>query len=402
MLSLVNRARKQAEIITRVGASLNFFLTFIICLCCFFAAADKAVAAESLEATEVEIAQVASAVAEVQRWLSDARSEQTDVEKNLMLAEAEIATAALAIRDVEVHLGEIQTQITTLQSQITELEANKEIQRDVLASIIRAAYMAGDQSALKLVLSQADLSTSARLLQYHRIFTQSQLKSLADYEATLANIQSANTELLAKELELSAQQQSLGEELLAFNTAKASRENALAAIRLAISSRNAELEQLQIDRAELEALLVQIAEAMRSVQSVAQLASFAELRGSLSAPVNGPILRRFGSSYGEGSMTRQGITIAASEGTAVRAIQSGRVVFADWLQGSGLLVIVDHGEGYMSLYGANQALSKSAGDWVDQGDVLSTSGTSADTTSGVYFEIRHHGQAQNPALWLKK
>ena len=125
----------------------------------------------------------------------------------------------------------------------------------------------------------------------------------------------------------------------------------------------------------------------------------------------GQLINPFGSRYGDCELRRQGITIEVSEGTPVQAVHSGRVVFSDWLRDSGLLVIVDHGQGYMSLYGANQALSKQAGDWVGAGDIVSTSGIAnelagnrenSQTRLGIYFEIRHHGEAQDPAQWLSQ
>ena len=117
------------------------------------------------------------------------------------------------------------------------------------------------------------------------------------------------------------------------------------------------------------------------------------------------MIERFGERVGSSDLRRQGIVLRAEEGTPVQAIHGGRVVFANWLRGSGLLIIVDHGEGFMSLYGANQALSRSAGDVVSAGDILATSGHtstgSEGSRAGIYFEIRVHGQAENPADWIE-
>ena len=128
-------------------------------------------------------------------------------------------------------------------------------------------------------------------------------------------------------------------------------------------------------------------------------------------PVPGQLINPFGSRYGDGDLSRRGITIAVSKGTPVQAIHPGRVVFSDWLRGTVLLVIIDHGQGYMSLYGSNQALSKQTGDWVDAGDIVSTSGIAnelagnrenSQTRPGIYFEIRLHGKPQDPAQWFSE
>ena len=262
--------------------------------------------------------------------------------------------------------------------------------------------MAGERSALKLLLNQQDLSRSARLLHYHRLFAEYRIEKIESFQNTLADIGTANIELESSLLGFAEQQSELEQNLLALNAARSRRQRALSELTSSISSRSGELEQLEINQAELEALLEQIAEAIARVQSVANLAPFTDLRGKLPLPADGPVINQFGSRYGEGALVRQGITIGVAVGTPVQAVHSGRVVFSDWLRGSGLLVIVDHGEGYMSLYGANQILAKAAGDWVNAGEVLATSGSRGDRSAGVYFEIRYHGAAQNPSIWLQK
>ena len=113
-------------------------------------------------------------------------------------------------------------------------------------------------------------------------------------------------------------------------------------------------------------------------------------------------LNRQGSDYGGGSLVRKGLSYAPNPGNPVRAVHAGRVVFADWLRGSGLLIVLDHGQGYMSLYGHNEALTVSGGDWVDAGEVLARSGiNSSDRTAGLYFEIRRNGEPQDPTAWLR-
>ena len=140
---------------------------------------------------------------------------------------------------------------------------------------------------------------------------------------------------------------------------------------------------------------------MEGVRSFADVPPFASAKGRLTQPLNGRFSSRFGERYGDGNLSRQGITIQAETGTPVRAVHAGLVVFADWLRGSGLLVIIDHGQGFLSLYGGNEALSAIAGNWVDAGDILSTSGTSISSgVDGLYFEIRRNGQPQDPNPWF--
>lgn len=373
----------------------------LLCLLFFFTLTAAVEAAETAGQAEADLAAVNAAISDIQGWLAKAGARQSQQQKNLRDAEKNIAAVAQTATAARSLLDATESELATLHIQISELESDKTRQSALLAQSLRAAYMAGDQSALKLLLNQQDLSRSTRLLHYHRLFAASRIEKIESFQRTLADIDSANLALESKVAELAGHQSVLEQNLLALQAANSQREQALSQLTASIGSRSSELEQLQVNQVELEALLAQIATAMARVQSVANLPAFTEQRGSLPLPVDGPVISRFGSQYGEGALTRQGITIGVAEGTPVQAVHPGRIVFSDWLRGSGLLVIIDHGEGYMSLYGANQTLSKQAGDWVNAGDVLATSGVRGGRTAGVYFEIRLHGVAENPSSWLR-
>ena len=383
---------------------INFGKLFFLCsLCSLPLFSSTAVeAAENLEQTAADLATVSSAIIDIQNWLAAANARYSEEEKNLRDAEKEIAAVTQSTTATRRLLGETESELKLLHRRINRLEDEKRQHSALLAQSIRAAYMAGERSALKLLLNQQDLSRSARLMHYHRLFAESRIEKIESFQNTLDDISTANIELESRLLSFADQQSELEQKLLALNTARSRREQAMSELTASISSRSGELEALEINRAELEALLKQIAEAMARVQSVANLSPFTDQRGKLPLPVNGPVINQFGSRYGGGALVRQGITIGVAEGTEVRAVHAGRIVFSDWLRGMGLLVIVDHSDGYMSLYGANQALSKAAGDWVNAGEVLASSGSRGERSVGVYFEIRYRGAAQNPSIWLQK
>jgi len=383
---------------------INFGKLFFLCsiFSLYFFTSTVVEAAENLEQTEADLTVVTAAIIDIQNWMAEAGARYSGAEKNLRDAEEEIAAVSQSAVATGRLLVETESELELLHSSINRLEDEKAQQGVLLAQSIRAAYMAGERSALKLLLNQQDLSRSARLLHYHRLFAESRIEKIESFQNTLDDISTANIELESRLLSFGDQKSELEQKLLALNAARSRREQALSELTASISSRSGELEQLEINRAGLEALLKQIAEAMARVQSVANLAPFIDQRGKLPLPADGPVINQFGSRYGEGALARQGITIGVAEGTPVQAVHAGRIVFSDWLRGSGLLVIVDHGEGYMSLYGANEALSKAAGDWVNAGEVLATSGSRGDRSAGVYFEIRYHGAAQNPSIWLQK
>lgn len=363
-------------------------------------------AAEDKNEAQQELIAVNSAIEEIQSWLVVARAKQSETTANLQQSELKISDTLHAIITNEQELLQIQVEISTLTAQTEKLELKKAKQSAILAQTIRTAYMTGDQTVLKVLLNQEDIAKSARMLHYHRLFTASQLESIETFKKTLDELAETNLMLKSKASELETLQTLLKQEMQTLSESKKQREIALAQLKADMSSRESELEQLQINQVELQQLIEQINRAVADIPSIMQNTPFIKQRGKLQMPADGKIIKTFGSRYGESDLKRQGITIKVNEGTPVQAIHPGRVVFSDWLRGTGLLVIVDHGEGYMSLYGNNQALSKQTGDWVKAGDILATSGRSGETINGqgvgIYFEIRHHGEAQNPQSWIAK
>ena len=358
-------------------------------------------ATEEIDEAQSELAQVESAIADIESWLSEANEQQSNEEKNLKAAEVEIAEVTKSLATLELTLVGTQIEIDSLTLRIHQLESDKVEQTKPLEQVIRAAYIAGEQNSLKVLLNQEDITKSGRLLEYSRMFSKFQLTKIQEYQSTLKKLASVNTRLANEVKELTLQQDSLIKQNLDLSEAKTAKQLALSELNINIISRAEELEQQEVNQLQLQALIEEITQAMERVQSVVDLPPFNDQQGQLNLPVAGPIISRFGSTIGEGDLERQGITISVAEGTPVQAVYSGRVVFSDWLRGAGMLVIVDHGDGYMSLYSANQALAKQAGDWVETGDVVATSGQGSNTdTPGIYFEIRHRGQAQNPSGWF--
>ncbi|MBL4582437.1 MAG: peptidoglycan DD-metalloendopeptidase family protein [Gammaproteobacteria bacterium] len=387
---------------------LKLALCFSAIFFCGWASAP-AIAAENSEDAQQELAALDNAIAEIQSWLVEAKSAQSEELQNLQQADLQISNLSQSIAETEAASAATESEITSLSLQADQLKIQKTIQSKILEQAIRAAYMAGNQSAIELLLNQEDISVSARMLHYHRLFSQAQLDSISLFQETLDDVQAVNQKLESNAADLEEKQLTLSSSLQKLSDSKIERELALKQLHANIASRSSLLEQLEIDQVQLQELIEQINRAVADIPTAMQRSPFESQLGKLPMPVAGQIIDRFGSRYSEGALTRQGITIAVSEGTPVQAIHPGRVVFSDWLRGTGLLVIVDHGQGYMSLYGSNQALSKQAGDWVNTGDILATSGTTNELTGtrtnnqtrpGMYFEIRHHGEAQNPAQWF--
>lgn len=384
-----------------VRVQLLAVITILCALCLTQLRAGEASLQTSPQA-QAELDAVNRAIATIQDWLLDANASYTTAEATLRDAELRIMTTMQAITNVENELERTQVELAQLQGEAASLEAAKSRQHELMQHLLRAAYMRGDQSLLKLLLNQEEAGKSARMLQYYRFYSESRIAALQEFQSTLDAIAATNTLLQDSAAALTAQQVELQNLVDTLELDRETRRVALLELQTSIAARNTELEQLQIDQLQLEQLIDKINRAIEQIPLPADSSPFSTRRGELPPPVAGNVVQGYGSTYGDGNLRRQGMFIVASEGAQVRAVHAGRVVFANWLRGAGLLLIVDHGDGYMSLYGNNEALAKTAGESVRAGETIATAGSSGGSDiSGLHFEIRHHGAAQDPADWLQ-
>jgi murein hydrolase activator len=281
--------------------------------------------------------------------------------------------------------------------------------------------MLGGDSTARFLLSMEDPGPSTRMMRYYSIFNAERLERIGTFHATLQELDATLADIDAASITLQQTTAALEAQLEALEANRVARVALLRELEAERATRSGELENLAEDRHRLESLIeeinriVEVTPPPGSVsrtpggvanprlddgEAPAARFPFAQARRQLPWPLDGPLLNRFGARYSEGNLQRQGIIIGAAEGSPVRAVHDGRVVFSDWLRGSGLLVVLDHGEGYLTLYGHNQTLARTTGDWVNRGEVIGTAGADAGLASpGIYFEIRHNGQAQDPVSW---
>ncbi|MDO8860919.1 peptidoglycan DD-metalloendopeptidase family protein [Haliea sp. E1-2-M8] len=354
------------------------------------------------EQARAELEQLQQQIELVSRELASARTQLSDQQEQLRSAELRLGQLQQEISANLAAIAATEAELETLGERQLELEQARDAQQVRIGTELRAAWQMGQQGTLKVLLNQESPHTVARAMAYYRYFFHARNNLVAEYRTTLeelaavrAQSETAAAELLAQQATLEAQQR----EVLA---SRQEREQLIAALAASISSQDEELAQLQRDRQELEELLQAIEQAMVELQLPESYQPFASTRGTLAWPVDGRRGNSFGSSRGAGGMRWHGINLAADEGTAVRAIHHGRVVYADWLRGSGLLLILDHGDGYMSLYAHNQSLLKEVGQWVAPGTPISTVGNSGGLDqAGLYFEIRKDGKPVDPVVWCR-
>ena len=359
-------------------------------------------AAAAQELPEEQLTQVNAAIARIQAWLDSAANNRSTLEQELRATTQQIDAIDAAITDNEEAVAALEMRLGELDRRRAELQEQRAEQEELVRLALRASYMTGRESYLKVLLNQEDPALTARMLHYYADFNAERIQRIAEFRDTATELDATVSELRSASLELTARQAELKSQALALGSERDRRSELLTELEASIASRSGELDQLQEDRQRLETLIEEINEAIASIPSPDQITPFAEARGRLPWPVQGQPLNRFGAAYSDGNLHRQGVILQTEEGAAVRAVHPGRVVFSDWLRGSGLLVVVDHGNGYLSLYANNKTLVKNKGDWVNRGEALATAGSDGGMGQpGIYFEIRHNGQAQDPASWCE-
>lgn len=316
--------------------------------------------------------------------------------------ETRIAAVARELRTLEERLGEQQQSLDGLQLRRRELEEKLKSQRDALAALLRSAYALGRHEELKLILQQNEVAATSRVLAYHRYFQRARMGRIEELLADLADLAKVQQAIEAQLAQIEATRAERNAESQRLQAEKAERETLIDTLERDLKDQSARLAALGKDEVALVELLERLRDVFADIPKQLKAAEpFADRRGRLPWPLSGKIAVGFGSSDDSGRAI-SGIVVAAASGTEVRAVSHGRVAYADWLKGYGLILILDHGDGYMSLYGYNETLLKDVGDWVDTGEPIATAGTSGGRRSaGVYFELRARGKPLDPRGWLK-
>jgi septal ring factor EnvC (AmiA/AmiB activator) len=362
--------------------------------------------------------------------LNKVESDINAVKQNMQRLAQQKDTLQDLLADIEMRYGEIAASLKKLQVNIEQKRQGLDkIRQDIrayqkeidqlsteLASQVRAAYAMGQQEKLKLLLNQQDTALSSRMMIYFNYINKERLKKLAEMEAAVQRLdeldkqKQVETALLEKDLKQKKSEQA------ALDETRKQRNDLLVQIGNDFSSSEQQLTQLQESQNRLKSLMAslpiteeelavdeeQAKEIPASLENTAQLKSdFSTLKGKLPWPVNGKVAHKFGSPRAEGSW--DGVLIDATEGTEIKAVTRGKVVYAEWLRGYGLLTIIDHGQGYMTLYAFNQSLYKRMGDSVEAGDVIASVGQSGGRSqAGLYFGIRKKGVPIDPLEWCRR
>lgn len=368
-----------------------------------FAAAATAYTEQERQARAAELEQLRKQIRSITLQRNKVRSRYDDIQQNLRITEQAISENVKELRNLEHQLARQKQDLNQLRSQQKKLNHQLGNQRDLLGRQVRAAYMIGRQEYLKLLLNQQDPAMLGRAMTYYRYFNAARLERIEEVNTTLQELARVTEGIETKTRSL----KKLREERLArksqLEKAYRKRQGVLSQLANEIRTKDQKLGQLQEDEKHLQELLRAIEKNLPDVLNAPTSQSFASLRGKLTWPVKGKVKNFFGRSRYQGRLKWNGVMISARAGNTVRAVARGRIAYADWLRGYGLLIIIDHGDGYMSLYGHNQSLYKEVGDWVEANDAIAGVGDSGgQATDGLYFEIRHNGKPANPTKWCSR
>lgn len=321
------------------------------------------------------------------------------LETELRQADLQLAEAAKAVSAQQQQLSLLDKRLATLKQRQSELEQQKKQQQELLAAQVKAAYQVGGHDYTQLLLNQQDALKLERILTYYQFFNKARMEQLQALQLTVnelatlaADERQARTEQANRLDELKSQQQSVQQ-------ARSQQQEQSRQLKELLSAQKDQLAYLRSNEKSLQSTINQLKEQAKARRQAYQAKN--RSGGKLQWPVQGKLVQRFGAQTG-GESTASGLVIEAANGLPVRAVDQGQVIFADWLKGYGWVIVLDHGNGLMSLYGHNQSLLKSPGDVVRAGDHLALVGQSGGRTrSGLYFEIRQKGIATDPLRWLR-
>lgn len=351
---------------------------------------------------ERELEQVREKISALKSSMDERAEERDRVTGDLQEAEVLIAEKRAYLRDLERQRDYSETKKREIEQKLARREAELAEESEQLAAQVVAAYTSGGQERLKLLLNQHDPATLGRLLTYYRYMSDYRGDNIETVNGYIAELADLSEQAGAEESRLAALAQSRATELEKLEAAQTTRQTLLASLKAKIAAEGTEIERLAAEERDLARLIAELTSIL-SDYPITSEEPFSTHKGRLTWPIAGSLIHDFGQPRAGGGVKWNGVVLAAPRGREVRAIYHGRVVFADWLAGMGLLVIVDHGESYLSLYGYNETTLKSAGDWVAPGDVIATVGDSGgQPQTGLYFEIRKGARPQNPRQWASR
>ena len=399
--------------------------------------ASNSFAAKKIDAAKEDLSDIQTKIQALKKELDNKQAAHKDATDALKDSETAISAANQKLHDINQKQQQNKTTLNSLKKQSLNINGKLGAQQQQLSDLLRQQYMHGNQSYTQLILQDKNPSEIARDVKYFSYIAKAHAKVIDDTQGNLAKVKELNnktTAALQQVADLKTKQEAEKKTLLQQSREKSKVVKSLSG---QITSQRTQIDKLKRDERSLSNLVERLAKIVPPVvkhkkpkksapdadvgdekpntsnnkktviANSETLPSddfsginFASLRGKLRLPVRGEVTNRFGASREDTGVSWKGLFIKSNEGSDVKSVADGRVVFADWMRGFGNLIIVDHGNGYMSLYGNNQAVLKHVGEEVDAGDTIASVGNSGGNESnGVYYELRRNSQPFDPLSW---
>jgi septal ring factor EnvC (AmiA/AmiB activator) len=358
--------------------------------------------AAGVDSKEAELRQVRTRIESIRKQIHADAERRDALTGQLKQADLQIQSARERLAAVRSRRIDSEQKLAGLKAEQSRTQREVADERSALAAQMRVAYMNGRQEQLKLLLNQRDPAAVGRMMAYYGYFGRARAERITSITEHLAHLELLGERIAAETARLRELEAENARDVKALAGARERRAQTLAEVQAKLRTRNDQLARLQADAQALEKLVEQLRRAIEEFPELAEQ-PFQRVKGRLPWPVKGPLLAKYGQVRAGGPLRWQGLVIAAQRGAQVRAPFHGRVVYADWLPGLGLLVVLDHGGGYMSLYGHNEQVYRRVGDRVGPGDALAAVGEAAGLgRPGLYLEIRKGKQTLDPQDWLGK
>jgi len=354
-------------------------------------------------------------ISSLQQELEKTSESKSEVADALRESERAISNSNRKLAELELQQHEARDTLGRLQSQSRQLEGDIQSQQVLLGKLLYQQYLGGKQEYLKLLLNNRDPNQTARDVQYYEYIARNRAIWLRTLRTNLEQLHTVADQTKEKSAEISVLQTAQNSQKRTLERDKLTHQKVLKKIALQLKQQRREIGRLQRDENRLAQLVEKLSRMLAQPKSKGLFSNnslpddrfdgspFELLKGKLALPVKGEVSNKFGNTRPDSTVQWKGLFLRANANQPVKAVAAGRVVFADWLRGFGNLLILDHGKGYMSLYGNNETLYKQVGDVLRGGDVIAAVGNSGgNEESGLYFELRHEGQPMDPMKWISR
>ena len=357
--------------------------------------------AEGVDQRKERLEEIRTQIKKKQQRLEQAEHQKRDIQEELKQAEKEISYIGRRLHIIRQDYELQETRWRELQGVKLVRQQALESAQQRLGELLRNVYRIDRHGDIRMILNQEDPALFSRMLTYHSYFSRQRIEQIERVQFRLDELAKAEHALALQSSALARLQHKREDELARLATMKQQKQLALDDIRRDIDSEGKQLSQLRKDERALKRILKSLTDLLSDIPgSVTNVKSFGQLKGQLPWPSGGKLTTRFGTARGDSGKRWSGVIIGTQRGDDVRAVARGRVAFSDWLRGYGLLLILDHGDGYMSLYGHNESVYKDTGEWVESGQGIASVGDSGGQHhTGLYFEIRRDGKPINPVKW---